>query len=75
MDKKETACLVEMFNLLSNAIITHKYEQQRDMDFLVTYLELVSYGRDYKKWCQEYDQLNKHLLEEKLKDGELIAPR
>lgn len=81
MDDKEFKYWTELFNMLGKAVITHAYENQRDVEFLRAIIGKLSYvsekemDKSCRTWNREYDKLNKHLLEEKLKEGELIAPR
>jgi hypothetical protein len=62
--------------ILSDRIVTIGYEHQRDMNFIKTLfrqVEFANYAREknfiesnYKSYCDEYNKLNTHLLEEKL---------
>lgn len=55
---------------LANEIAKINYENQKNMSFIKAVLTLNKFSDNehYQNYCKEYDRLNKHLLDEKLKE-------
>lgn len=66
----------KLYERIANTLIKNEYEHQRDMTYIKTVLRNVQYSNYvcdsnliedfYKNYCEEFDKLNKHLLDEKI---------
>ena len=59
-----------LFNVLADRIRQNTYEMARDRSFFLAFLGQHGYTREqvlktYDNYCEEYDKLNKHLLDDK----------